>query len=150
MRVALDSNFLAYYSGVRRIDADQVKVEAAQRLLPVLNARCEIIIPAQVIGELYNVLTLRRGWSRPQVTARLDELRALYPIAVTSEALLFEAVTLATDHQMQIWNAIILASAAAANCELILSEDMHAGFIWRGCAIANPFAPNPRLAARLA
>jgi predicted nucleic acid-binding protein len=47
---------------------------------------------------------------------------------------------LAVMHQYALWDAIMLAASAQAGCRLLLSEDMQAGFIWRGVAIQHPFA----------
>jgi predicted nucleic acid-binding protein len=45
------------------------------------------------------------------------------------------------DHKLQIWDALILAVAAEQHCRILLTEDMHAGFTWRGVTLVNPFAP---------
>ena len=50
------------------------------------------------------------------------------------------AMDLAADHDLSIWDAVILAAAADAGCRLLLSEDMQDGFAWRGLTVANPFA----------
>ena len=50
------------------------------------------------------------------------------------------AMDLAVDHQLSIWDAVILAAAAETGCRLVLSEDMQEGFAWRGLTVANPFA----------
>ncbi|KAA2237899.1 PIN domain-containing protein [Salinarimonas soli] len=62
-----------------------------------------------------------------------------------------DAMHLAGSHGLQIWDAVILATAAGAGCALLLSEDMQDGFVWRGVTIANPFAAtvHPLLADRL-
>jgi len=61
------------------------------------------------------------------------------------------AVDLASQHRMNIWDAVILASAADAGCRLLLSEDMQDGFTWTGVTVVNPFARsrNALLAAML-
>ena len=50
------------------------------------------------------------------------------------------AIDLATDHQIGIWDAVVLAAAAESDCRLVLSEDLKDGFIWRGVTVTNPFA----------
>ena len=40
----------------------------------------------------------------------------------------------------QVFDAMILATAADANCDFLLSEDMHSGFVWQGCRVMNPFS----------
>ena len=49
------------------------------------------------------------------------------------------ATTLAADHGLTIWDAMILTVADEAGCRLLLSEDMQHGFTWRGVTIVNPF-----------
>ncbi len=50
------------------------------------------------------------------------------------------AADLATDHQLGIWDAVVLSAAAEARCCLLLSEDMQEGFTWKGVSIENPLA----------
>jgi len=47
---------------------------------------------------------------------------------------------LVVDHRFQVWDALIMAVAAENHCRLLLSEDLHNGFIWRGVTVVNPFA----------
>ena len=47
---------------------------------------------------------------------------------------------LVADHQLQIWDALILAVSAEHHCRLLLSEDLQHGFTWRGVTIVNPFS----------
>ncbi|MGB4674106.1 MAG: hypothetical protein WBH99_09245 [Azovibrio sp.] len=49
------------------------------------------------------------------------------------------ALDLTVDHQLPIWDALVLAVAAENRCRLLLSEDFHNGFTWRGVTVANPF-----------
>ncbi len=69
----------------------------------------------------------------------------------TSAKVMIAAVDLASQHRMNIWDAVILASAADAGCRLLLSEDMQDGFTWTGVTVVNPFARsrNALLAAML-
>jgi predicted nucleic acid-binding protein len=46
---------------------------------------------------------------------------------------------LAVAHKFALWDAIMLAAAAASGCRVFLSEDMQDGFTWRGVTIRNPF-----------
>jgi predicted nucleic acid-binding protein len=61
------------------------------------------------------------------------------------------AADLASHHQLGIWDAVVLATAADAGCRLLLSEDLQDGFTWAGVTVANPFSlsPHPLLAALL-
>lgn len=59
MRVALDTNVLAYAEGVNGIEKRDIVLELV-RNLPQEAA----VIPVQVLGELFNVLVRKAGRSR--------------------------------------------------------------------------------------
>ncbi len=144
MNVALDTNVLVYFEGIN----DRERRDAAQELVRRL-APHRLVLPAQVLGELYSVLT---GKGRMQAVAArpiVERWRMLAHIAPTAAATVAAALELVTAHRLQFWDAVILAAAAEAECQLLLSEDMHDGFVWRGVTVANPFAatPHPLLVA---
>lgn len=86
------------------------------------------------------------------VHANLLDWRTQFGQRATTVSAFDAATTLAADHGLTIWDAVILAVAAEAECRLLLSEDMQHGFLWRGVTIVNPFAgdPHPLLVAALA
>jgi predicted nucleic acid-binding protein len=74
-----------------------------------------------------------------------------YEVVETSAAVIVNATDLACDHGLTIWDSVVLAASAEAECRLLLSEDLQEGFTWRGVTVANPFAStlHPILAALL-
>jgi predicted nucleic acid-binding protein len=134
MRIALDTNILAYAEGV----GDEVRCSKAIYLLERLPGE-EILIPAQTLGELFRVLTGKAGrapmLSREAIISWADS----YEVAQSSWASFQAAMDLAVDHKLQIWDALIMAVAAENQCRLLLSEDLQTGFIWRGITVVNPF-----------
>lgn len=135
VRVALDTNILAYAEGVNGAPMKQ----AALELVASLPAGT-VLLPVQTLGELFNLLV--RKAKRPPAKARSAILswQDAFPLIETSAQVMLGAADLATDHQLAIWDAVILSAAAEAGCRLLLSEDMHDGFIWRGVAVTNPFS----------
>ena len=111
-----------------------------------------IVLPAQTLGELFNVL-VRKAKRRPR-RAREAVLswRDAYAVVDTSAAVIVNATDLASDHGLTIWDSVVLAASAEAGCRLLLSEDLQEGFTWRGVTVTNPFAPtlNPILTTLLA
>ena len=75
-----------------------------------------------------------------------------FPIIETSSSVQLLAMELSVDHQLGLWDALVLSAAADASCRLLLSEDLQDGFTWSGVTVANPFAkkPHPLLTALLA
>jgi predicted nucleic acid-binding protein len=135
MRIALDTNILAYAAGVNGQAKKQEALELISRL-----PQPDTLVPVQVLGELFRVL-VRKGRVSPAL-ARTTVLRSqdTYPLIETSSAVFLSAMDLAVDHQIGIWDAVILSAAAAARCRLLLSEDLHEGFTWGGVTVVNPFA----------
>jgi predicted nucleic acid-binding protein len=145
LKLAADSNVLAYAEGVD--DAYRQK-----RAIAVIDAAAgDLVIPAQSLGELFSVLTRKAGYSKADAGARIQVWCGGYTIIPTSLAALLDGAALAAAHDFQIWDAIILATAAEAGCQILLSEDMHDGFVWNGATIVNPFAKeiHPLLIAAL-
>ncbi len=150
MKVALDTNVLAYSAGIVAAPGDPPKVEASRTLIAKLMPAVELVVPVQVLGELFHLVRRRTGdlrFARESVTQVAERFET---VASTQDRVL-TAIDLATDHTLQFWDALILSAAADAGCVLLLSEDMQDGFTVRGLTIANPFAAtsHPKLAALL-
>lgn len=142
MRVALDTNILAYLAGVSRSAEDDGKVDLLRDIIERLARSATLLAPAQTLGELFVVL--RRGGTPPE---QAREIVLRYAEAFTpspSEAqTVVAALDLAVNHRFQFWDALIVTSAVDAGCSLLLSEDMQDGFVVRGLTIANPLAAIP-------
>ncbi len=138
MRVALDTNVLAYAEGINGADRRGPALDLVQRL-----PQEATVIPVQVLGELFNVLVRKAGKSRAEAREALLSWRDTFPVIETSSEIVLTAADLATDHQFGIWDAVILSAALQASCRLLLSEDLQEGFTWGGVTVVNPFA-SPR------
>src|SRR5262249_38165970 len=109
------------------------------------------VLPVQTLGELFNVL-VRKAKRRPaRARAAVLSWRDAYAMVETSAAAMVNASDLACDHGLTIWDSVVLSASAEGECRLLLSEDLHEGFTWRGVTVTNPFAPalHPILAALL-
>ena len=135
MKLALDTNVLAYAEGVNGAANQAVAIDLVRRL-----PEAATVLPVQVLGELFNVLVRKAG--RPRVEARgaILSWRDAFALVETSPAVILAAADLATDHRLGIWDAIILSASAEAGCRLLLSEDLQEGFTWGGVTVTNPFA----------
>lgn len=135
MRVAFDTNVLAYAEGINGVERRDAALNLIRRL-----PQEAAIVPVQVLGELFNVLVRKGGKSRSEARARLLSWRDTFHVVETSPEAMLAAADLATDHQLGIWDAVILSAAALAGCRLLLSEDFQEGFTWGGVTVANPFS----------
>jgi predicted nucleic acid-binding protein len=145
VRVALDTNVLAYAEGVN----GQAMKKAALELVDKLPQNL-VVLPVQSLGELFQLLVRKAGRSPAEARRAILSWRSAYALVETSPEVLLAALDLAV-RQFSIWDAVILCAAAEADCHLLLSEDMQNGFVWRGVTIVNPFAKpkHPQLEALL-
>jgi predicted nucleic acid-binding protein len=134
MRLALDTNILAYVEGVNGDSQKKIAAELIQCL-----PEASTFLPVQVLGELFNVLVKKARWSRAQARAAILSWQDTFPMIETSPSVLSSAIDLAVQHKLRVWDAVILAAAEEAQCLLLLSEDLQDGFNWRGVTVANPF-----------
>jgi predicted nucleic acid-binding protein len=138
VKVALDTNVLAYAEGVNAGDRDDRR-EAAIEIVRALPQDAGVL-PVQALGELFNILVRKARRSRADARTAILGWRDAFPVVATSAAAMFAAADLAADHELGIWDALILCSAAEAECRLLLSEDLQEGFTWAGVTVTNPFS----------
>lgn len=143
--VAIDTNILIYAEGFGPPD----KVERARRVVNGLPQGG--VVPVQVFGEFMRVLVHKGRWERRQADAAVANIRLFHKPVATTIAAFDAARVLSSQHNLPIWDAVILAVAAEAGCSVLLSEDGHEGFAWAGLAIVNPFSEpmHPRLSRLL-
>lgn len=143
MKVALDTNVLAYAEGTNGQAMKDAALQLIQRPPPG-----SIVVPVQALGELFNVLVLKA--KRPSSSARgaILSWRDAFPVVDTSSEVMVSAADLAADHNFRIWDAVMLAAAAEAGCRLLLSEDLQDGFTWRGVTVTNPFSSTKHVLLR--
>ncbi len=138
MRVALDTNVLACAEGVNGPARRDAALDLVRRL-----PQGSTVVPAQVLGELFNVLVRKAQRSADEARHALLGWRDAFVVAETSSEVMTAAIDLAADHRLGIWDSVILSAASQAGCRLLLSEDLQDGFTWGGVTVANPFA-SPR------
>jgi predicted nucleic acid-binding protein len=97
-------------------------------------------LSVQVLNEFTAVSRRKQGKEWREIGEAISDVLALVdpPLALTL-ALHAAARTLAEDHRLSFYDALIVASAIEADCNVLYSEDMQHGRTIDGLAIANPF-----------
>lgn len=145
MKIALDTNVLAYAEGINDDGRQALARDLIDRLAPA-----QVVIPVQVLGELFHVLVRKARRSPADARQAVLDWHRPFSVIETSSAALLAAADLTVDHRFDLWDAVILSVSAEAGCRLLLSEDMQDGFTWRGLTVVNPFvSPQHPLLASL-
>jgi predicted nucleic acid-binding protein len=135
VKVAPDTNILAYAEGVNGAER-QARTCAWLEAAPL----GDIVIPAQVLGELFNVLVRKAGRPAGDAHAAVLAWRNAYPVIDTSADIVMQAASLVAHQRLSTWDAVILAATRAAGCGVLLSEDLQDGYTWGGVHVVNPYA----------
>lgn len=138
MRVALDTNILAYAEGVNGAARKVNALNLIQRL-PAGSA----LLPVQTLGELFQLLVRKVKRTPAQARAAILGWRDAFPLIETSENVIVGAAELAATHRFSFWDGVVLASAAEGECRLLLSEDLQEGFTWNSVTVTNPLGVSP-------
>jgi predicted nucleic acid-binding protein len=116
---SLDTNVFVYAVS----DINGAKELAAKKLLSrATNAGWPVA--AQVYGEFYSLMTRRKYMTRQQALEAVDAFIAVMPPLASSLTAHAAALRLATDKQMQYWDALIVAICAENGVKRLYSEDV--------------------------
>jgi predicted nucleic acid-binding protein len=124
-----DTNILVY------AQTEDARGEKARELMAAGGA-----VSVQVLNEFANVLRkkLNRSWDDISA-ASADIEAALGPARPLTIDLHRQALGIAGNHSLSFFDALIIASAAEAGCDTLLTEDMQTGVKISGVQLVNPF-----------
>jgi predicted nucleic acid-binding protein len=128
-KIFLDSNIVlyAFTSDARSAIAESLLAEGPD-------------LSVQVLNEFVNVARKKLEFDWKQIEEALKAIHALagaiHPIDFESHS---TAVVLARRYGFSFYDALIVASARIAQCEVLYSEDMQHGQTIGGLTIRNPF-----------
>jgi predicted nucleic acid-binding protein len=133
--IALDTNILVYADALNGVEQQRRAIATLAGL-----ERRTLVLPTQVLGEFFNVMTRKFNKPRTEARERVKAWSRRLTCHAADESVFESALDAAATHGLKIWDALILATAADAGCHMLLSEDLHNGFVLRGVTVVNPFA----------
>lgn len=133
-RSFLDTNVLIY--AVDRADA--AKQHTALELIARHAKERTGVISTQVLQEFYSAATRKLGIQPLQARQHLRDFGVFDIVQVTPE-IIEEGVNCSILNTISFWDGLIVASATAANCVELLSEDLANHQIMQGVTVRNPF-----------
>lgn len=129
-RSFLDTNVLLYLHS-----ADSRKADTAEALIEAGG-----IVSVQVLNELTHVLRRKLLYSWQEVNHVLDLTERLLQVVPLTQEIHRQGRLLATRHSLSVYDAMIVAAAMHAGCDLLYSEDMQNGQQFNGAMrLVNPF-----------
>ncbi len=123
MRLTVDTNVLIY-----AIDSRFPERRLASNEILAALVRCDSIITLQALAEFLNA-TVRKGITSPAfASAQVRRWLGLFPPPVLASVTALEIAIRARDERrFAFFDALLVASAGTAGCDVVLSEDMGHG-----------------------
>jgi predicted nucleic acid-binding protein len=99
------------------------------------------VISTQVVNETIAALTSKYRFTKPDAYELAIGLMDLCEVVSVDKRTICEAMTLALRYQLSHWDALIVAAAIEAGCDLLYSEDMQNGQVFNDqVTVIDPFA----------
>jgi predicted nucleic acid-binding protein len=130
----VDTNVIVYAND----RGDREKQEVSLSVVAELMRSGRGVISTQVLMEYTAVAIRKLGQSRQAITRQTTLLERLEVVGVTGE-LIRTGHQLAEEHGLSFWDGVILAAAAAARCDRIISEDFDPARRYAGIPVVNPY-----------
>lgn len=133
MKIFIDTNLLIY-----TLDKNNPKKQRQCRLLlEQLTAQHQGVISTQVMGECY-FAAVRKLKADPIVVKNILHALEHFEVMQISAELIYDAIDCSIVNQLSFWDALIIVTAAHAQCEQLWTEDLSAGQIIHGVEIYHP------------
>jgi predicted nucleic acid-binding protein len=102
--------------------------------------RHSLILSTQILGELYNVLTRKKLFTKPQTASIIKTLVNTFLIHDIDSLKVLKAIEISDRYGYTYWDSLILSTALLSYCTILYSEDMqHSQQIEGAISILNPF-----------
>lgn len=136
----IDSN-IVIYANDRNAGAKRIKaIETITRCMKAQNGALSI----QVLQEYANIALTKLKQDTGVVLRQLVLLESL-KVITPSPKMVRRSVEIRNSYQIAFWDAGIVAAAEAADCDIILSEDLNTGQYYAGVEVINPLDPSINL-----
>jgi predicted nucleic acid-binding protein len=98
------------------------------------------VIGMQVLNEFTSVARRKLCWDWDQIEASLEVIGELLgPARPLTIAIHARAIALAQQHALSFYDALIVAAALDAGCQVLCSEDLQHGQRFDALTVENPF-----------
>jgi predicted nucleic acid-binding protein len=138
MKHFIDTNVLVYSTDYR----DKIKQQKAEKLVQTGIKESSILISIQVLREYINV-RIKRSNVVDYENIFLEAVDFTSPIMIepkyNEKELILAAIMLKKTNSISFYDAMIVAAAQSAGCDVLYSEDMQDGQKFGKLTVVNPF-----------
>jgi predicted nucleic acid-binding protein len=141
MSVFADSTTILYPLDPTEVDKGRI----CETWLRMVRPSGTLVLAMQVLNEVHSAVWRKPVFNLARAGLR-DHLRAYHPFCTAppqTPVIQEQAWALQDRYGVQFWDALLLASANAANCRWFLSEDLNDGQVYGGVTAINPFRHKP-------
>jgi predicted nucleic acid-binding protein len=96
----------------------------------------------QVLGEFYAIVIKKWPNVQDQARAEIRDLLSWQPVKIDGP-IMEHAWKVQDRYKFSFWDSLIVASAKAASCRYLLTEDMQSNQMVEGIRVVNPFLAAP-------
>jgi predicted nucleic acid-binding protein len=126
----VDSNVILYL-----MSEDEAKANQAEAVM-----RSKVTVSVQVFNEVTSVARKKLGCSWDQIEEFLANIASICSVEALTIEIHQHARFIAERYQLAFYDALIVASAVAAECTTLYTEDMKDGLLIEGSlTLCNPF-----------
>ena len=132
-KIFLDSNILIYLY----TSTEPQKNEVIQKIVSEYD---DICISTQVLFEFSSVTRRKYKFDYANIEKALEEFKLAFDVVTISYEMIRNALKCAEKYEYSFPDSLIIVTALAYDCDILLSEDMHHGHILeKRMKIINPF-----------
>jgi predicted nucleic acid-binding protein len=129
-KVFYDTNVILYL-----LSGDIAKADRAEELMAVGGR-----VSVQVLNEVAAVASRKLGLSWDDISEIIAQVRAVCTVEPLTIETHERGLALASRYRLNVYDAMVVASALLSGCTLLYSEDMQDGQVFDGrLTIRNPF-----------
>jgi predicted nucleic acid-binding protein len=134
-KIFFDSNILLYSVDTK----DPEKQEKARSVISQAGKQGNGVISTQVLQEYIavDIKKFRRDYLIVKQLCR--EWQRSFEVILIRPDIIEDAIEVSSIYQFSFWDSLIVSSALAARCGILMTEDLQDGQVIQGLKIMNPF-----------
>ncbi len=130
----IDTNLLVYAHD----KSNPQKRLRARKVLFDLESKGLGVVSTHVLQEFYVVVTRKLGVD-PYIAKKLVKNFSNFQVVQVDVDLIHEAIDCSILSQINFWDALIVTAALKAQCDVLLTEDLNHGQVFRTLTVENIF-----------